>query len=198
MRRCAATSKTGLRCLNAPTYGRYCAKHKSEGTASNALALLAGGVAGAMAAPGLIPVAFGALAGKLAKDFFQHSPVKKKRVFVSFDFDNDQSLKHLIVGQTRHPGLEFNVIDHSLKEAAPEKDWEDKARRAIERSDLLLVVVGAQTHKAPGVLKEVKMAREAGTKIVQIIGYKDRVYIAVPNAGRLYSWSHENLKVLLA
>jgi hypothetical protein len=161
--------------------------------------MTAGAVAGAiLIAPSLIPIAAGALVGKLVKDVFQKEPVAMKRVFVSFDFDNDQSLKHLIIGQTRHPDLDFEVVDHSLKEAAPEKDWVEKARRAIGRSELVLVVVGAQTHRAPGVLKEVKMAREAGVKVVQIIGYKDRVYTAVPDAGRLYSWSHENLKALLS
>ena len=47
-------------------------------------------------------------------------------------------------------------------------------------------------------LKEVKMARDAGIPIFQIIGYKDGDYTPVPNAGRLYSWSWPNLKKLLA
>jgi hypothetical protein len=42
------------------------------------------------------------------------------------------------------------------------------------------------------------MAREEGVPIVQIIGYKDGNYTAVPNAGRLYSWNRDNLKRLLA
>ena len=54
----------------------------------------------------------------------------KKRVFVSFDFDNDKALKVFIIGQARNPDSPFEVADHSLKEAAPEKDWLEKARRA--------------------------------------------------------------------
>jgi MTH538 TIR-like domain (DUF1863) len=121
----------------------------------------------------------------------------KKAVFVSFDFDNDKTLKDFIVGQSKHTDSPFEVIDHSLKEAAPEKDWADKARRAINRSEIVLVMVGPKTHKAPGVLREVAMAREANKEIVQIIGYKDGNYTAVPDAGRLYAWNWDNLKKLL-
>ena len=197
--RCVAKNKLGKQCLNSAKFGTYCTTHKSQNTGSNLLAMGLGGLAGAIAAPGLVPILAGAFVGKLVKDLFsEEGSMTKKRVFVSFDFDNDQSLKHLVIGQTRLPDLEFDVIDHSLKEAAPERDWIDKACRAIGRCDLVLVVVGAQTYRAPGVLKEIKMARELGIKVAQIIGYKDRVYTPVPDAGRLYSWSHENLKTLLS
>jgi hypothetical protein len=122
----------------------------------------------------------------------------KKRVFVSFDFDNDKTLKVFIVGQARNPDAPFEIVDTSLKEAAPTRIWEDKARAAISRSDLVLVMVGPNTHRAPGVLKEVKMARGARKPIVQIIGYRDGNYTAVPDAGRLYRWDWGNLKKLLA
>ena len=77
------------------------------------------------------------------------------------------------------------------------KTWEDKARAAIKRSDIVVVMVGPSTYKASGVLKEVGMARDEGIPIVQVIGYKDGNYTAVPNAGRLYAWNWENLKKLL-
>lgn len=121
----------------------------------------------------------------------------KKKVFVSYDFDNDKALKDFIVGQARNPDAPFEIIDMSLKEAAPMKTWEDKARAAIRRSDIVLVMVGPKTYCAPGVLKEVKIAREERKPIVQIIGYKDRKYTPVPDAGRLHRWSWNTLKELL-
>lgn len=121
----------------------------------------------------------------------------KKRIFVSFDFDNDKALKDFIIGQSRLKDSPFEVIDTSLKEVAPMKTWEDKARAAIKRSDIVVVMVGPKTHKAPGVLKEVAMAREEEVSIVQVIGYKDGNYTAVPNAGRLYAWNWDNMKNLL-
>jgi len=122
----------------------------------------------------------------------------KKRVFVSFDFDNDKVLKDFIIGQARLSDSPFEVIDSSLKEAAPMKTWEDKARAAIKRSDIILVMVGPKTYKASGVLTEIKMAREEGKTIVQVIGYKDGNYAPVPDAGRLYAWNWDNLKKLLS
>jgi hypothetical protein len=97
----------------------------------------------------------------------------KTRVFVSFDFDNDRKLRDFILGQAKLADSPFQVINHSLKEAAPERSWEGKAQAAIKRSEVMLVMVGPKTCRAPGVLKEVAMARDAGTKIVQVIGYPE-------------------------
>ena len=139
----------------------------------------------------------GGVVGHAVKGLLEDQQMSKSRVFVSFDFDNDRALKDFILGQAKHSDSPFDVVDHSLHEAAPEKDWERKARAAIGKAEIVLVMVGAQTHRAQGVLKEVAMAREAGVKIVQIIGYKDGDYTPVPNAGRLYVWNWDNLKKLL-
>ena len=123
--------------------------------------------------------------------------MSKTNVFVSFDFDNDKPLKEFIIGQSKNSDSPFEVADWSMKEAAPQRNWEDEAESRIKRSDLVVVMVGPETHKAPGVLKEVEMARRNNIRIVQVIGYKDGNYTAVPNAGRLYSWNWDNLKKLL-
>jgi hypothetical protein len=122
----------------------------------------------------------------------------KTPIFVSFDFDNDRRLKDFIIQQARRPDSPFQVIDHSLKEAAPEMSWEAKAYRAIGRARVVLVMVGPQTHRAPGVLKEIKMARDQGKKVVQIIGYRDGNYTPVKDAGQLYRWNWENLRKILS
>lgn len=123
----------------------------------------------------------------------------KTRVFVSFDFDNDEILKTFILGQSRHPDSPFEVADLSLKEAQPEWDWEAKARAAISRADVFIVMLGSKTRFAPGVRKEVKMANELGKRKFQIIGYKDGFADwAVPDGGQTYRWDWENLKKLLA
>lgn len=134
----------------------------------------------------------------VARRVYKEGQVKKKRVFVSFDFDHDRALKDFIIGQARLPDSPFEVVDHSLKEAAPERDWPSKARAAIKRAELVLVVVGQHTHRAQGVIKEVAMAREEDIPIVQVIGYRDGNYTPVQNAGRLYAWNWDNLKRLLS
>ena len=120
-----------------------------------------------------------------------------KRAFFSFDFDEDQNLKHHMVGQMKLPTSPFEGADWSMKEAAPQQDWEQEAEDRIKRSDVVVVLVGPKTHKAPGVLKEVEITRRLGKPIVQIIGYKDTSPTAVPNAGRLLRWTWENMTSVL-
>jgi hypothetical protein len=123
--------------------------------------------------------------------------MSKKKVFISFDFDQDKALKDLLIGQSRNPECPFDVIDSSLKEAAPEEGWEEKARERMLKADQVIVLVGAQTHRAHGVLKEVNLARKHHKKIVQIIGHKGVPYKRVPDAGILYRWTWDNLKKIL-
>lgn len=122
-----------------------------------------------------------------------------KRLFVSFDFDHDRALKDFVIQQARNSDSPFTIVDLSLKEAAPEPTWEAKARAAISRSEVVMVMLGSRTARSRGVLKEVAMAREMGKPMFQMIGYKNGTRDwAVPNAGRVYSWNWENLKALLA
>ena len=123
----------------------------------------------------------------------------KKRIFVSFDFDNDKALKDFMIGQARLPDSPFEVIDHSLKEAQPEKNWETKARQAISRAEVFIAMLGPTTKGASGVLKEVAMAIELAKPRFQMIGYQHGTSDwAVPGAGRTYHWNWENLKKLLS
>lgn len=122
--------------------------------------------------------------------------MRKVPVYVSFDYDNDKTLKDFIIGQSRNEDSPFSVIDHSIKQAVL-GDWVTDAERRIKKSDVVLVMVGQQTYCAQGVLKEVELGRKHSKKIVQIIGYKDTDPIPVNNAGRLYRWDWNNLKTIL-
>lgn len=123
----------------------------------------------------------------------------KKKVFVSFDYDNDKTLKDFIIGQAKNSDSPFEVSDHSLKEAKPEKDWLEHAKRAIGRSDIFIIMLGPKTKNASGVLKELNAAIEKNKPKFQIIGYRDGTSdLAVPGGGRTYSWNWENLKKLLS
>ena len=122
----------------------------------------------------------------------------KKRVFISFDFDNDKTLKEFIIGQSKHEDSPFEIHDNSLKEEGPEKDWLDKARSAISRSEVFIIMLGPKTRNAHGVLKELKIANELKKTKFQIIGYTDgSADWAVPDGGRTYNWNWDNLKTLL-
>lgn len=198
MDRCEATTKAGRRCRNHARAGSdFCATHANEVSNSGLGAALFGAAVGHAILPGVGGALLGSAAGAIARRLYKDNSAQRKRVFVSFDFDYDRALKDFILGQAKLADSPFEVIDHSLNEAAPDHKWESKARSAIKRSDLVLVVVGRHTHRAHGVLKEVQMARDEDVPIVQIIGYREGKYTPVANAGRLYAWNWDNLKRLL-
>ncbi|PHQ31381.1 TIR domain-containing protein [Rhodopirellula bahusiensis] len=123
----------------------------------------------------------------------------KKKVFVSYDFDNDKALKEFLIGQSKLPDSPFEIVDFSLKEAAPEKTWLEKARVAIGRADVFVVLLGPKTNAAPGVLKEVAVATGFEKPRFQLIGYKNgQSSWAVVGGGRTYKWTWDNLKALLS
>jgi len=123
----------------------------------------------------------------------------KKKVFFSFDFENDKKLKTFIIAQAKNPDSPFEVSDFSLKEAKPEADWLNHARRAIGRAEVFIIMLGPKTKRAPGVLKELEIAIEKGKKRFQIIGYQEGSSDeAVPGGGTTYRWNWPNLKKLLS
>ena len=50
----------------------------------------------------------------------------KTKVFISFDFDHDEDLKNLFVGQAKHDDTPFEITDVSVKQALL-GDWKGKA-----------------------------------------------------------------------
>jgi hypothetical protein len=196
--RCEARTRSGRQCFNrALKNSDFCAAHRDRLSFGAIAATGLGMFIGSAVLPGLGGLALGGISGHVARSAMRKSSPQKKRVFVSFDFDNDRALKTFLIGQSKLPDSPFEIVDHSLIEAAPERMWERKARAAIRRSDLVLVIVGRNTYRARGVLKEVAMARACGIPRVQMIGYREGTYTPVPGAGRLYAWNWENLKRLL-
>ena len=128
--------------------------------------------------------------------------MEKAKVFISFDFDNDKFLKEALVGQAKKEDSPFEIWDGSLKEAAPERDWKEKAEEKLKRVDILCVIAGEKTHKASGVLKEIGITDDLNRegydiKKFQLIGYSDKECSHVEGAGRRIAWTWDNLKSYL-
>jgi hypothetical protein len=84
-----------------------------------------------------------------------------KRVYISFDYDHDDDLKTLLVGQAKLPGSPFEIADWSIKEPVT-SNWKDTARKRIRAVDVVAVICGQYTHTATGVAAEVSIAQEEG------------------------------------
>ena len=93
---------------------------------------------------------------------------RKVRVFLSFEFDKDNDLHRNFYAQAKTHS-DYEIIDTSLNEQYhPDAAWLKKARKQIEKSDIVIVMLGDDTNTAPGVIKEVNEARQQKKHIFQI------------------------------
>lgn len=123
----------------------------------------------------------------------------KPRVFISFDFDNDEALRMLLVGQARNPDTPFDLADHSNKYHLT-GDWEAKTRIKIKGCDVVCVICGEKTDTATGVGREVRMAQELGVPYFFLAGYKDKLCKFPANrkaSDKLYRWTWDGVKALI-
>lgn len=124
----------------------------------------------------------------------------KKRVFISFDYDHDETLKTFLVGQSKHDDTPFELADWSIKEALS-GNWKDKARTRIKGVDLVAVICGEYTDTAAGVSAEVQIAQEEKIPYFLLKGYSDKTCKkpkAAKDADKIYKWTWDNLKSLIA
>lgn len=122
----------------------------------------------------------------------------KCKLFISFDYDHDRTLKEFLVGQAKLPDSPFEIADWSVKEAQA-TDWEKHAEMRIRRSDVVAVICGQHTDTATGVSTEIKIAERNGKPYFLLNGYKDKV-CKKPKAAAtktIYRWTWPNLKTLV-
>jgi hypothetical protein len=123
----------------------------------------------------------------------------KKRVFVSFDYDNDARLKDLLVGQAKNEDSPFELADWSIKEHMT-GDWKEKARKRIRAVDIICVLCGEKTHTATGVAAELQLAQEEKKEYFLLKGYSDKTCTkpaTAKTADKMYDWTWDNLKKLI-
>lgn len=123
----------------------------------------------------------------------------KRRVFISFDYDNDIDLKNLLVGQAKNADSPFSIVDMSIKEAIS-KAWKEKARSRIKGCDVVIVICGQYTNTATGVAAEVKIAQEEGISYFLLHGRADKKCVkptSAYNSDKIYKWTWNNLKLLI-
>ena len=88
-------------------------------------------------------------------------------IFVSFEFDKDKDLQNNFYRQAKRE-TDHRIRDCSLHESYPDEAWKRKARNAISRCDVVVVLIGQDTHNAPGVIVETDMARSLNKRIIQV------------------------------
>lgn len=123
----------------------------------------------------------------------------KKRVFISFDYDNDEGAKIMLAGQAKLPDSPFDFKDASVKEHLT-GDWKEKVKRRMDNVDVVAVLCGEKTHTAAGVSAELEIAREKGKEYFLLAAYSDKTCTKPKSAAstdKVYKWTWDNLKALI-
>ena len=87
------------------------------------------------------------------------------RAFISFDFDHNETEKNLFVGQSKNSKTPFSIQDWSAKASMPQSQWEAIVKEKINKSNMLIVLVGKTMTSATGVPKEIKMAKDQNVPV---------------------------------
>ena len=123
----------------------------------------------------------------------------RQKVFVSFDFDNDLTIKMFLVNQSKLEDTPFDIWDSSVKEHM-DGDWIAKVKAKIRNVDIVCVLCGEKTHTAKGVAIELQIAKDMGKPYFLLKGYKERNCTkptTANTADKMYDWTWDNLKTLI-
>lgn len=101
----------------------------------------------------------------------QHKRGKSKAsssVFLSFEFVKDAGRRGAFIGQAKKH-CEFALEDKSLPAAEHDDKWRRDVRERMKASDVVIVLLGPDTHNVPGVKDELSLAGEVGCPVVQLM-----------------------------
>ena len=119
----------------------------------------------------------------------------KLNIFVSFEFDKDNDLKNSFYKQAANETL-HSIRNCSLNEAYPDQGWKNKAREAVAVCDVVVILIGENTHNAPGVKVESDIALRLKRPIIQIRP-QGRPYKGLTTLGDPITWKWKNISAKL-
>lgn len=123
----------------------------------------------------------------------------KTRVFTSFDFDHDEDLRNLLVGQSKNPDTPFELADYSVKHPMA-GNWKEKVRTRIRGVDVVLVMCGEHTDTAAGVSAELLIVQEENKPYFLLWGRTNKTCkkpTTAKDGDKIYNWTWDNLKALI-
>ena len=100
----------------------------------------------------------------------------KKKVFISYDYDNDKHYKNLLVAWDANKEFDFSFYDASVDVSVDSDDAAAIKRvisARINSATYFLCIVGEKTHKSDWVAWEIDKAIELKKKIVAVKTAKD-------------------------
>ena len=95
----------------------------------------------------------------------------KKKIFVSYDYDNDKNYKNMLLAWDANKKFDFSMYDHSV-DVSVNSTSAAAIKRVIStrigQSTYFLCIVGKKTHKSDWVAWEIAKAVELKKKIVAV------------------------------
>jgi hypothetical protein len=94
-----------------------------------------------------------------------------KRIFVSFDYDNDRHYKNLLLAWDKNKEFDFEFYDGSLRDAIDSKNAayiKSKIRPLIDKSSHLLCIVGKECSDSAWIEWEVQTAVDLNKKLIAV------------------------------
>ncbi len=105
------------------------------------------------------------------RKFKQLNMAHKKKVFVSYDYDNDKHFKNLLLAWDANSLFDFSIHDHSADVSINSTNAnaiKSVLSRYINEATYFLVIVGSKTNKSPWVKWEIEKAIELKKRIVAV------------------------------
>lgn len=96
---------------------------------------------------------------------------EKKVLFIAFAIE-DERQRDFLKGQSLHSRAPFEFIDMSVKEPY-DKDWKDRVRTRIQRSDGVIVLVSKNSAASTGQQWEIQCAKEEKKPVRGVWAYSD-------------------------
>jgi hypothetical protein len=95
----------------------------------------------------------------------------KKKVFISYNYDNDKHYKNLLLAWDANRLFDFSIRDHSADVSINSTNAaaiKSVLSRYINEATYFLIIVGAKTHKSAWVEWEIEKAVELKKRIVAV------------------------------
>ena len=95
----------------------------------------------------------------------------KRKVFVSYDYDNDRHYKNLLLAWDQNKQFDFSIRDHSADISINSTNAgaiKSVISRYINEATYFLVIVGSKTNKSKWVKWEIQKAIDLGKRIIAV------------------------------
>ena len=117
----------------------------------------------------------------------------KTVIFIAFAIE-DERQRDFLKGQSLLTKSPFEYVDMSVKDAY-DKDWKERVRTRIRRSDGVIALVSKNSLASSGQAWELSCAKEEGKKIRGIWAYKnDRTML---DGVATVAWDWDNIKTFI-